>query len=206
MSDAGVDLLGELDRVEAALAERSHRSRLRRHVGLPELPAVEIADYRPAFKKHFRALNEQWLEEHFEVEPADARLLADPNSRILKLGGHVQFALLRGEVVGTCALVRHRSGELELVKMAVASEHRHRGVGTALTTAAVERALGSGAETVYLRTHPDLDAARRLFLKVGFRRVWSSPLPPSGVRRDAVTMRLHTAAFRRFRSSLEDPP
>lgn len=202
--EAGVDLLGDLDRLEATLAERSHRSRLRRHFGLPEPPAVEIADYRPAFKKHFRALNEQWLGEHFEVEPADARVLADPNGRILKRGGQILFALHHGEVAGTCALIRHRSGVLELAKMAVTPDHRNRGIGTCLATAAIERALGWGADTLYLRTHPGLAEARRLYRKVGFRVITASPLPPAEVRRDAVTMRLDIGAYRSFQRSQED--
>lgn len=203
MAEAGVDLVGDLDRLEAALAECSHRGRLRRHFGLPERPAVTIVDYRPAFKKHFRALNEQWLAESFEVEAGDATVLADPNGRILRRGGHIVFALQRGEVVGTCALVRHRSGVLELAKMAVAPARRNKGIGTALAVAVVERARDSGAATVYLRTHPDLAAARRLYHKLGFRRVASSPLPPPDVARDAITMRLHAGAYRRFRTTLE---
>lgn len=206
MAEAGVDLLGDLDRIEAALDESSHGSRLRRHFGLPEPPTMEIVDYRPAFKKHFRALNEQWLAEHFDVEPADEKLLADPNGRILRRGGHILFALQRGEVVGTCALIRHRSGELELAKMAVTPASRNLGIGTSLAMAAIERALDSGAETLYLRTHPALPAARHLYRKVGFRPIASSPLPPPDVERDAITMRLHSGAYRRFRSSQGGQP
>lgn len=203
MRDAGVDLLGDIDRLEATLARHSHGERLRRRFGLPEQPVVQIVDYRPAFKKHFRALNEQWLDEQFEIEPEDAKLLADPNGRILKRGGHILFAVQRGEVVGTCALIRHRSGVLELAKMAVKPVWRRRGIGTSLAVAVIERALESGAETLYLRTHPDMAAARHLDRKVGFRRIKTSPLPPPEVSRGAITMRLNTDAYRRFRSSQE---
>ena len=206
LDEAGVDLLGDIGRIEAALAVQGHSSRLHRHFGLPDRSEVTIADYRPAFKKHFRKLNEQWLTEHFEVEPGDARVLADPNGRILRRGGHILFALRRDEVVGTCALIRHRTGVHELAKMAVAPEHRNRGIGLALSVAAIERALESGAETLYLRTHPALAAARHLYRKVGFRRIGACPLPPPDVVRDAVTMRLNVNAFRRFRASQEGQP
>ena len=204
MVDAEVDLVGDLDRLETALAERSHGHRLRQHFGLPELPVATIVDYRPAFKKHFRALNEEWLTGRFKVEPGDAKVLADPNGRVLKRGGHILFALRRDQVVGTCALIRHPRGELELAKMAVAAAHRYRGVGTSLAVAAIERALDSGSAAVYLRTHPDLAAARHLYHKVGFRRVISCPLPPAEVSRDAITMRLNVDAYRRFRRTQED--
>lgn len=203
MSEARIDLVEDLDRLEAALSVRSHGQRLREHFGLPEGAQIEIADYRPAYKKHFRALNEQWLQSGFTVEEHDARLLADPNGRILKRGGHILFVLVRGEVVGTCALIRHRKDVYELAKMAVAPLHRSRGVGTALTVAAIERALESGAETLYLRTHPDLAAARKVYAKVGFRRIKRDPLPPPEVVRDALTMRLNAAAYQRFKDQQE---
>ena len=203
MAEARIDLVEDLDRLEAALRSRSHGQRLRAYFGLPELSDLEIVDYRPAYKKHFRALNEQWLENGFTVEEHDAKLLTDPNGQIIKRGGHILFALLRGEVVGTCALMCNRSGAFELVKMAVAPPLRNQGIGTVLTSAAVERVLESGAETLYLRTHPDLAAARRVYAKIGFRRVTKSPLPPPEVARDAITMRLNAAAYRKFKTEQE---
>lgn len=205
MAEAGIDLVEDLEKLEAALGQRSHGQRLRAHFGLPELSDLEIVDYRPAYKKHFRALNEQWLQSGFTVEKHDARLLSDPNGRILKRGGLILFALARGEVVGTCALIRHGKDVYELAKMAVTPSQRNRGIGTILTAAAVERILESGAETLYLRTHPDLTAARKVYAKVGFRRIKRDPLPPPEVDRDALTMRLNTAAYQRFKDNQEVP-
>ena len=204
MAEAGVDLVKDLDRVEQALRTASLGRRFDAHFGLPAKPELEITDYCPAYKKHFRALNEQWLAAEFAIEKHDAELLADPNRRILRQGGSILFALLKGEVVGTCAVVRHRSSAFELVKMAVDPGHRNRGVGTALAAAAVERAFDLGAQALYVRTHPRLAAARRVYRKVGFRRIRSSPLPPSEVARDALTMRLDAAAHRKFTSQLEE--
>ncbi len=204
MAEARIDLVEDLDRLEAALGARSHGQRLRAYFGLPEPSEIEIEDYRPAYKKHFRALNEQWLRSNFTVEEHDAKLLADPNGQIIKRGGHILFALLRGEVVGTCALIRHDPDAYELAKMAVPPSHRNGGVGTALTAAAVERVFELGAETLYLRTHPDLAAARRVYAKIGFRRVKNCPLPPPEVARDALTMRLNIAAYQRFKDQQEE--
>lgn len=203
MVEAGVNLVEDLDRLEAALGEKSLGRRLRERFELPVTADLEVVDYRPAFKKHFRSLNEQWLGAEFTVEEPDAELLADPNGRILKRGGHVLFALLRGEVAGTCALIRQPSGDFELVKMAVTPRFRNRGIGTTLTAAAVERALESGAKSLHLRTHPDLAAARRVYVRVGFRRVTKSPLPPPEVTRGALTMRLNATAYQRFRAEQE---
>ena len=109
LAEVGADLLTDLARIEEALAARSMAERVRARIDLPPVPRLRIVDYRPAYKKHFEALNRQWLEEIFSVEEHDAKLLADPNGKIIKKGGVVLFARRDGEVVGTVALLKHPS-------------------------------------------------------------------------------------------------
>ena len=132
LKESGADLLKDLARVEAALDRDSMANRVNSRLGLPTLPRIRIVDYRPAYKKNFIALNIEWLEEYFTVEETDIRILGDPNRRILKKGGVILFALLDDRVVGTCALIRHSGGLLELAKMAVTHEAQGLGVGRAL--------------------------------------------------------------------------
>ena len=197
LDEAGVDLIGDLQRIESVFAERSVADRARKHLALPPRKRVEIVEYRPAYKKHFRALNECWLREYFAVEEEDARLLNDPNGQILKKGGEILFALLDGEVVGACALLHHKGDVLELSKMAVAPEARRRGIGSALAGAVVARAQDRGARRLYLQTNPRLRDANRLYRRLGFRRVSRSPLGPDKYRRHSIVMRLNLEAPRR---------
>jgi DNA-binding MarR family transcriptional regulator/GNAT superfamily N-acetyltransferase len=189
LDEAGVDLLADLERVEAALSERSVMDRVRDRLKLPPRTRLEIVDYRPAYKKHFRSLNEEWLSRYFCVEPRDAEVLSDPNRQILKKGGHILFALLDGRVVGTCALIRHGAGQYELSKMAVAPLARRRGVGTALVDAAMKRVAGTGADWLYLQTSPRLREAARLYRRVGFRVTKGDLLPRNAYRRHSIVMR-----------------
>jgi ribosomal protein S18 acetylase RimI-like enzyme len=84
-----------------------------------------------------------------------------------------------GRVVGSVHLVADaspvhdiaRAGELEVQLLAVASEHRGRGVGRALVTACLERARVAGVARVVLSTQPTMHAAHRLYELLGFRRV-----------------------------------
>ena len=191
LDEAGVDLVDDIDRFEAACAARSVVDRVRQRLELPPRSPLEIVDYRPAYKKYFRALNEAWLTEHFRIEAYDASMLADPNRRILRRGGCVLFARQDGAVVGTCALLRHPSGHYELAKMAVAPEARGRGIGTALTEAIVARARAAGADALYLHTSLKLKAAARLYRRFGFRRVGRSPVPTPELERSSITMRLN---------------
>jgi DNA-binding MarR family transcriptional regulator/ribosomal protein S18 acetylase RimI-like enzyme len=188
LAEADIDLLGDLARLEAALAADSMADRVRRRLGLAPVDPVRIEDYRPAYKRHFRRLNELWLGEHFSVEAGDRRLLDDPAGRIVRRGGAVLFAVVGDEVAGTCALIRHRDAAWELAKMAVAPEWRRRGLGRRLTLATVERARDAGATRLWLRTSPRLTAAGRLYRSVGFRRVRRHPFPEDTYLRETIVM------------------
>lgn len=177
LKDSGVDLLGDLARVEAVLDENSMANRVNKRLGLPTTSRIRIENYRPAYKKHFIALNLEWLEKYFSVEESDIRILSDPNRRILKKGGAILFALLDGEVVGTCALIRHSDNVLELAKMGVTPEAQDHGVGTALAEAAIKRAREMGATRLYLHTSPVLKSACRLYRRLGFRKIKKTPVP-----------------------------
>jgi N-acetylglutamate synthase-like GNAT family acetyltransferase len=172
-----VDLLGDIARVEAALDENSMANRVNKRLGLPTTERIRIEEYRPAYKKHFLALNLEWLEKYFTVEESDIKVLGDPNRRILKKGGVILFALLDGEVVGTCALIRHSNGVLELAKMGVRPEAQGHGVGTALAEAVISRARKMGATELYLHTSPVLKKACRLYRRLGFRKIKQTRVP-----------------------------
>lgn len=218
LAEDGVDLLAALGRLEARLDRRSMYERVvarleadraaagpaasagaggkgsaaaaakPARLAAPPAERIAIVPYRPAYKKHFRALNEAWLREHFSVEPEDAALLADPNGRIVRRGGAVLFALRDGEVVGTCALLRHRADLWELAKMAVAAPMRGQGLGRRLAEAAIDEARRRGARTLFLETSPVLKPALALYRSLGFRRVRQGPLGPTKYRRPTIVM------------------
>lgn len=195
LAEAGVDLLNDLECIEAALDARSMADRIRARLNLPLGDRLQIVDYRPAYKKHFAALNRQWLEKYFTVEQSDARLLADPNGRIVKRGGAILFAVLDGEVVGTAALIRHGEDTWELAKMAVIRTARGRGIGEALARAVIDRAREQDARYLYLQTSPLLAAACRLYRRLGFRQVKRHPLTGDAYSRCSIAMRLDMSRY-----------
>lgn len=190
LKEAGADLLEDLRKVENALDERDMGNRMRQWVGLPERAAVQIVDYRPAYKKHFAALNYQWLEEDFAIEDVDRRMLEDPNGFILRRGGDIMFALHGEEIVGTCALVAREDGDVELVKMAVTPTFRGRGIGRLLTLHAIDRAKALGARKMVLATSPRLLVANVLYKSLGFQTIDEGPAEETGFDRPSISMEL----------------
>jgi len=193
LSEIGGEFLTDLGHLESALATDSMAARVRRRLDLAEIDPVQVVDYRPTYKKHFRRLNEIWLGDQFVLEDSDRRILDDPNGKIIRRGGHVLFALVEETVAGTCALIQHPDGPLELAKMAVDPAYRRRGLGERLTTATIDRARRSGADMLWLRTSPLLEAAGRLYRRLGFRRVKRHPFPNDTYDRETFTMVLDLA-------------
>lgn len=77
-----------------------------------------------------------------------------------------------GRLVGTLSLVVFRvpTGPRAWIEDVVVDQGaRGRGIGEALTRAALERAKAVGAKTVDLTSRPSREAANRLYVRVGFR-------------------------------------
>jgi len=190
LSEAGVDLLDNLSRLEDALDRRGMGNRIREWVGLPQRAQVRIVEYRPAYKKHFASLNYEWLEEDFTIEDIDRRMLEDPNGFILKQGGAIMFALHEEDIVGTCALLMRDDGDVELVKMAVAPSFRGRGIGRLLTLQTIDRAKALGARKIVLATSPRLLVANVLYKSLGFKTTTEGPAEEIGFERPSISMEL----------------
>lgn len=190
LREAGGDFLAEVGQIEDALNETGMYERVMCQTKKRQLDQVKIVDYKPQFKRYFKSLNLQWLEEYFTVEEPDEQLLSDPYGKIIKTGGFVLFARLGGKIVGTTALLKHGEHSFELTKMAVAREARGRQVGRKLGLAVIERAKKAGARRLNLFTNPRLNAACNLYRSLGFVETSNSQPGATGYRRESMPMSL----------------
>jgi GNAT superfamily N-acetyltransferase len=138
----------------------------------------------------FCALNEEWIHAYFSMEPADRRTLDDPFGSIVDAGGDVLIARSAGVAVGCVALMPEGHGVYELSKMAVAPAARNRGIGRMLIAAAIERARGRGASSLFLGSNARLESAVHLYESVGFEHVPPEEIGPMPYERANVFMRL----------------
>lgn len=151
---------------------------------------VKIVAYKPQYKGAFKALNEEWIKTFFVMEASDYKLLDNPEEHVLNKGGHIVFALLNNEAVGTCALVKAKEEPLtfELSKMAVSPKAQGKKIGYLLGTALVDLAKNLHAEKVVLETNSVLVPAIKLYEKLGFKHV---PIVDAGYDRVDVQMELN---------------
>ncbi len=140
-------------------------------------PRPVVVRYREEFRSAFERLNREWIETYFVLEAADREILDDPRRKILDPGGQVFFMLDRGEVQGTCAVLRHSADECEIAKMAVAPTARGRGYGDLLMEASLAFAREIDSRRVVIVSNTEQRPAIRLYQKHGFVEV---PLASDG--------------------------
>lgn len=147
------------------------------------MSGIAIMPYRPELAAAFRQLNLDWIERLFAIEPADRKVLDDPERAIIAPGGMILFAADGERAVGTVAMLLVSPGRYELAKMAVADSHQRRGIGELLGAAGIDWVRARGARTVFLQTNSRLDGAIRLYGRLGFRHA-IDPDPSEYARAD----------------------
>lgn len=147
-------------------------------------PVLET--FRAEYAHAFERLNRAWLEEYFRVEPKDEAVFRDVEGQVIAPGGEIFFIRVGKELIGSCAVMQHASGEYELSKMAVDAAWRGRGFGEWLVRAVIAFARSKQATRLYLLSDEVLRDALRLYERAGFVRV---PFPgATGYQRGDVMM------------------
>ena len=135
------------------------------------LTKVKIVPFKRKYKKTFKTLNYEWLNEYFEVEEEDKKQLLNPEQEIIKKGGEIFFAVNDGSVIGTCAMIKCRDDSFELAKMVVAKNYRGKHVGRKLALTCIGFAVTNNAKRITLSTNKKLYAALSLYKSLGFTEV-----------------------------------
>lgn len=133
------------------------------------MTSFQIIPYSPALQPFFASINKRWVTEYFSLEPFDLAQLDHPEETILEKAGEIIFAQLGEDIAGTVALVPGaEEGIWEMIKMGVDPAFQGRGVGELLGRALLGLAQRKGAEKVQLYTNTKLEAAVRLYSRLGF--------------------------------------
>ena len=130
---------------------------------------MKIEEFRPEYAAAYESLNREWLVGYGLIEQADEPQLVDPQGTIIEAGGQIYVALDDGVVIGTCGMAPHGDGEFEVVKLAVVTSARGRGIGAQLIDACLRFARGRGAQRVTLLSSSLLAPALKLYERAGFR-------------------------------------
>lgn len=129
---------------------------------------VSIIPFVPELAIHFERLNKAWLEQYFEVEPVDAEMLSNPQRYFIDKGGHIFFATINGEIVGTFALLKIDTITFELSKMAVDPRFQGKKIGNEMMAYCIRKAYELKLKKIILYSNILLQPALHLYKKYGF--------------------------------------
>lgn len=163
------NLLCAIEQFENDFDKKSFSHRVAEEKRKRQLNEVEIITFEKKYTQDFRTLNEEWIMKYFELEDEDRHILENPIDTIIKPGGHIILAKYKGEIVGTCALLKLSHEHYELVKMAVTERVRGRQIGKKLGLATLDVARKAGAKKVTLESNKSLKPAIALYQRLGFR-------------------------------------
>ena len=184
--DSG-SLLEQLSRFESEVASGRLAADILEQCERLRTAKVEIRPFRPALASHFERINLEWLQRDFRVEAIDRVTLQDPQGQVIDRGGAILFAVLDGEVIGTCALLKEAPGVYELSKMGVESGFRGYGTGRKLLDAAIAQFRRLRGRTLFLESSARLKTALALYESAGFVH-HPAPRPGSHYQRADVYM------------------
>jgi N-acetylglutamate synthase-like GNAT family acetyltransferase len=151
---------------------------------------IDIINFEKQYTKDFYDLNVEWLKTFFYVEPFDEDVLSNPEKYIIDRGGHIFFARLNKQVVGTVALMPlGKNGLFELTKMAVSTNHRGYKIGQKLMQYCIVYAKSLGLPKLILYSNTKLENAIYIYRKYGFIEVpveTNSPYQRSDIKMELV--------------------
>ena len=151
---------------------------------------IRVREFEPDDKATFRRLNEEWIRRYFALEAKDQELFDDPQGQIILKGGMILILEIDSEAVGCCALINADAETFEVGKMAVTEVHQGKGLGKILLQSCIDRAKFLGKERLFLETNSKLEAAVRLYRKLGFAELPAQARPPSKYARVDLVMEL----------------
>lgn len=137
---------------------------------------MKILENDTRYLNDFIALNEQWISKYFKLESVDLELAKNPE-KIISDGGFIFAIMVKGSIVGVCALFKRGDRDYELARMAVAPDYQERGYGSVLMEHCLKRLTELGAKRVYLVSNTVLLSAIKLYRKYGFLTVHEGPHP-----------------------------
>ena len=109
-----------------------------------------------AFPEEYKAFQEQLSNLPDGFAPPDGRLLV---------------AIYQGRAAGCVALRKLSDGVCEMKRLYVRTKFRRLGIGKALAQAVIEQARGIGYTRMRLDTVSSMEAARALYVSLGFKEI-----------------------------------
>ncbi|WP_298533964.1 bifunctional helix-turn-helix transcriptional regulator/GNAT family N-acetyltransferase [uncultured Algibacter sp.] len=188
--ESSSSLIEHLNSLENKLSRKNFSQNIIDKINLESKNGIQIVPFSNSYAKKFYELNVEWLKTYFYVESYDNEVLSKPKQYIINKGGHIFFALINDQVIGTVALMPiGKNGLFELTKMAVSPEKRGKKIGQQLLQYCIDFAKELGLPKLILYSNRELENAIYLYRKYGFIEVpleTNSPYKRSDIKMELL--------------------
>jgi len=187
------DIVNILNRIDRAIEEYPV---YRRVDELEKIRRITVIDYKPQLKPAFQQLVRPWLLEvlNGRLEKEDEFVLEHPEQAYLDTGGFIFFARVQRppsegkppasgiavplpppDIAGCVVLKRLNGDQFEFARLYIKNDYRNLGIATRLIERCITRCRENEATRLWLQTTLRMQAAHKLYYKLGFK---DSPAPP----------------------------
>jgi DNA-binding MarR family transcriptional regulator/ribosomal protein S18 acetylase RimI-like enzyme len=189
------DIVNILNRIDRTIEEYPIHQRVNE---LDKVNKITVIDYRPQLKTAFQQLVRPWLLEvlNGRLEKEDEFVLEHPDKAYLDTGGFIFFACVQSppskgrppapgikgspnppapDIAGCVVLKRLNEDEFEFAKLYIKNDYRNLGLATRLIERCITRCKENEATRLWLQTTLRMQAAHKLYYKLGFK---DNPAPP----------------------------
>ena len=159
--------------------------------------APELLDSLPATQ--IRAMTEGDLAEVFAIEHASYTFpWSEGIFRDCLRVGYICRVLVLQERVGGYGVMSMGAGEMHVLNLCIAEEHRCRGLGRHMLDHLLDRGASAGMADAFLEVRPSNAAALRLYRSLGFQQIGMRRgyYQAAGGREDACVLKLTLRARR----------
>lgn len=167
------DLWKAIEEWEGLLSEKSLFQRVKEEKKARESKDIKIVPFEPRYQPAFKALTEEWITTHWQMEEADTKAVEHPQKYVLDKGGYIYIALYKDEPVGVCALYKLNDSiyDYELAKLAVSPKMHNKGIGKLLCETVINKAIQLGGTNIFIESNTLLKPAIHLYRTLGFKEL-----------------------------------
>ena len=152
----------------------------------------EIVGFSPQYVEAFKELNLEWIENFFEPEEIDLKMLSNPQQSFIDSGGAIILVIVDDLAVGCCGLLKHSDAIYEISKMAVTPSYQDLGLGRVMLHHILKTAKDLGATQIEIMSNTILEPAIGLYKSVGFFEI---PVTSDAYARGNISLRLDLLKF-----------
>jgi len=175
LAESDPALLEHIADMEKAIRQKSTYRRVNEILIENSIQNIEFVSFEEKYRKDFRMLNEDWLNEYLDISTHDHHVLSDPVNEIINKNGRIFLMLSRKEVIGTYVLLQLNDNHCELSKFTIKKKYRGKKLGVRMMEHIIQEANSLGCNSILLYTHQKLGEATQLYHKTGFKEIEGHP-------------------------------